>query len=174
MAHKLARGKKQLYDGRDVHIFHFTILTKIVWDTSFVLAFFVRKLKGHSFEIIFELSHFIILIYRSRSAGQIWKFYNLNRLIALYISFQSGMMTSGLNCWQRWHPSWCISLLSSCIRSVTYLLLYWFYIFYHVALETNLQNDFITQTFHFIDCNGTRRSLKIVTVMNFLFIFYRL
>ena len=54
------------------------------------------KLKGHSFEIIFEVSHLILLIYRSISAEKIWKFYNLNKLIALYISPQSGMMTSGL------------------------------------------------------------------------------
>ena len=93
-------GKKQLCDGRDVHIFHFTIPTKIVWDTFFALAFFV-KLKGHSFEIIFEVSRLILLIYRSLSAGKIWKFYNLNKLISLNISLQRGMTTSGLNCWQR-------------------------------------------------------------------------
>jgi len=52
------------------------------------------------------------------------------------------------DCWQRWHPRWCINLLSGCIRSVTYLLFNWFYIFNHVALETNLKNDFIAQTFH--------------------------
>lgn len=39
-------------------------------------------------------------------------------------------------------------VVSGCIRSVTYLLLNWFYIFNHVALETNLKNDFIAQTFH--------------------------
>lgn len=47
----------------------YTILTKIVWNTSSVLDFFFVKLKGHSFEIIFEVSHLILLIYRSISAG---------------------------------------------------------------------------------------------------------
>ena len=109
--------------------------------------FFSWKWRGIPLRFSFEVSRLILLIYRCISAGKIWKFYNLNKLIALYISLQRGMTTSGLNCWQRWHPRWCINLPSSCIRSVFCLLICWFYIFYHVALDTNLENDFITQTF---------------------------
>ena len=70
---KILQEKAEKNHIREIHIlFFFTVVILIL--TSSVLDFFFVKLKGHSFEIIFEVSHLILLIYRSISAGNsmIW------------------------------------------------------------------------------------------------------